>query len=135
MRRRVLRSQLVCRLGPRLGRALCALTVTAVVATGSARADSKPVGPLPPRPVSTIVTQKGELVAVALPNRSGGRVWRIARAFDSKIVAQVSEADVGSNVVLVFRAKGTGTTMLAFGLTRGETAKAFDARRFKVQVR
>ena len=98
-------------------------------------ADAPPVGALPAGHSSTIETQKGQLIAFALPHRPQGRVWRIARAFDSGVVRQVSEADVGNSVVLVFRATGTGTTTVAFGLTRGETAKAFDARRFTVHVR
>jgi hypothetical protein len=82
-----------------------------------------------------VATRAGELVAVALPHRSGGRSWRIARAFDAAVLKQVSEADVGSNVVLVFKTVKPGRTTLAFALTRGETAKAYEARRFKVQVR
>ena len=48
---------------------------------------------------------------------------------------QVSEADVGASVVLVCSASGIGKTTVAFGLTRGETAKAFESRRFVVTVR
>jgi hypothetical protein len=44
----------------------------------------------------------GELLAAALPKRFHGGVWRIARAFDSRVLHQVSDADVGKNVVLVF---------------------------------
>ena len=108
----------------------------AVVSTAAgASATAPPVGPLPPGPKATIVTRAGELVAVALPHRSGGRVWRIARAFDGTVLREVSEADVGSNVVIVFKAGRTGSVTLAFALTRGETAKAFEARTFDVRVR
>jgi len=48
---------------------------------------------------------------------------------------QVSEADVGDQVVLVFKAAGPGTAVVAFGLTRGERPKAFESRRFTVSVR
>lgn len=109
-----------------------AIVATAAVA---ARTDSTPVGPLPAGPTSTITTQQGELVAVALPHRSGGRVWRIARPFDAKVVRQVGEADVGNAVVLTFKAAGKGTTTLSFGLTRGETAKALASRRVTIRVR
>jgi len=98
-------------------------------------ADSPPVGALPAGPTSTIQTQSGQLVAFALPKRSGGRVWRIARMFNARVVRQVSEADVGTNVVLIFQAAGVGTTTVAFALTRGETAKAYESRRFVVRVR
>jgi hypothetical protein len=111
------------------------LIVSAAALAGGAQADSPPVGALPPGPTSTVSTQKGELVAFALPRRSGGRVWRVARRFDTRVVRQVSEADVGPTVVLVFRAVGGGTTTVSFGLTRGETPKAFETRRFVVRVR
>ena len=112
--------------------AVAALAATFVTA---GRADSPPVGALPSGPTSIIQTQKGQLVAFALPKRSAGRVWRIARRFDAAVVRQVSEADVGNSVVLVFKATGNGTTTVAFGLTRGETSKAFESRRFTVRVR
>jgi hypothetical protein len=117
-----------------------ALAVTIAVAAISAttalaaRADSTPVGPLPAGPTSIITTQRGQLVAVALPHRSGGRVWRIARTFNARIVRQAGEADVGNTVVLVFQATGKGSTTIALALTRGETAKAYESRRFTIRV-
>jgi len=102
---------------------------------GATRRSAPPVGALPAGPTSTIQTQKGELVAVALPSRGGGKVWRVARAFDSKVLQQVSEANVGSSVVLVFKAKGSGSTALVFALTKGETSKAYESRRVVVSVR
>jgi hypothetical protein len=108
-----------------------AAAATAVVAGASA----PPVGPLPAGPAATVVTDAGELVGVALPRRSGGRAWRIARSFDSTVLHEVSEANVGSSVVLVFKTTRAGTVTLAFALTRGETAKAFESRTFKVRVR
>jgi hypothetical protein len=114
---------------------LAVALVAVATAASLGLADSTPVGPLPAGPTSTIETQKGQLVAVALPRKASGRVWRIARTFNAKVVRQVSEANVGPNVVLVFRVVGSGTTRLVFGLTRGETAKAFEARRFVVRAR
>lgn len=120
-------------------RKLVPLAAVAVAAAatfaGVSLADSTPVGPLPKGPTSTVQTQKGQLVAVALPHRANGRVWRVARQYNARVVQQVSEADVGKSVVLVFRATGAGTTTIAFGLTRGETAKAYESRRFTVRVR
>ena len=110
------------------------LTATVATVAGARAAAAPPVGPLPSGPTSTIQTQVGQLVAFALPHRPSGRVWRIARAIDSKVLVQVGEADVGANVVLVFRAKGKGSATVSFGLTRGETAKAYEARRFSVKV-
>jgi hypothetical protein len=81
-----------------------------------------------------IHTQPGQLVAVALPQRAGGKVWRVAASVDSKRLRQVSEADVGSNVVLIFKALKAGTAKVEFGLTKGETAKAFESRQFVVMI-
>jgi hypothetical protein len=109
--------------------------VGAAALAGASVAESPPVGELPKGPTSTIRTQEGQLVAVALPQRAKGRVWRIARRYDARVVRQVSEADVGSSVVLVFRAVGTGATTISLGLTRGETSKAYESRRYVVRVR
>ena len=103
-----------------------AVLVTAAVLaiTAPARADSTPVGPLPPGPVSTTMTSLSQLVAVALPHAGEqfGLVWRVARPYNARVVRQVSEADVGANVILVFKVIGRGKTSLVFALTRGDTS-------------
>ncbi len=88
------------------------------------RADSTPIGPLPPGPVATTATRPGQLVAVALPSAStsSGLVWRVARSYDSAVVKELSEADVGTSVVLVYKVVGRGDTTLVFALTRGDTS-------------
>jgi hypothetical protein len=88
----------------------------------AARADSMPIGPLPPGPVSTITTRPNQLVAVALPHASkaSGLTWRLARRYDSHVVRQISEADVDTTVVVVFKVIGRGKTSLIFALTRGD---------------
>jgi hypothetical protein len=116
--------------------ALLAMAMTLTVAmAGAGTASAPPVGPLPVGPTSTIQTQVGQLVAFALPHRPNGRVWRVARTINPAVLVQVSEGDLGTNVVLVFKAKGKGTANVSFGLTRGERAKAYEARRFVVTVR
>ena len=112
-----------------------AIVVAACATAGSARATAPPVGPLPPGPVGSVVVQKGQLVAFALPHRPGGRVWRIARPFNSRVLSQVSEGNVGASVVLIFRSLATGTTTVAFALTLGERSKAYESRVFTVRVR
>lgn len=117
----------------------------AVLATGVAlaiaavaRADSTPVGPLPRGPVSTVTTGPEQLLAVALPHaRSGsGLVWRIARRYNPHVVRQVSEADVGRNVVLVFEVVGRGNTSLVFALTHGDgSGKAVKALTHRIRSR
>jgi hypothetical protein len=110
--------------------------VAAAVLAAAAPGAAPPVGPLPNGPKSTIQTLKGQLVAFALPVPGEGRVWRVARTFNARVVQQVSEGTVAKGiVVVVFRAVAPGTTTVVFGLTRGETAKAFESRRYTVQVR
>ena len=113
-------------------------TVSALASVGGATvalADSTPVGTLPAGPVATIDVQHGELVALALPQRSTGRVWRIARSFNTNVLLQVSEANVGTSVVLLFRAKSAGLTTVSVALTKGDSsAKALESRRFRVHV-
>ena len=95
-----------------------------LAATGPARSDSTPVGQLPAGASSTTTTHPGQLVAVALPraSTSSGLVWRIARQYNAHVVRQVAEADIGTNVVLVFKVVGPGRTSLVFALTRGDTS-------------
>ena len=93
-----------------------------------------PVGNLPAGPTSAITTQRGQLIAVALPKRAG-LSWRVARQVDAHIVREVSEADVGANVVVVYRAVGRGHAKIVYALTRGESSRARAARTFTVVVR
>jgi hypothetical protein len=123
----------ISRIPLRLAAYAASIVLVALLA-GSATASSTPVGPLPAGPTSLIHTQPGQLVAVALPHRAGGKVWRVASSVDPKKLRQVSEADVGSSVVLVFKAIRVGTATVEFGLTRGETAKAFESRQFVVTI-
>jgi hypothetical protein len=121
---------------PRLVAALAAVCTLALA--GTAQADSTPVGPLPGGPVQTVTVKRGQLVAVALPKAasSTGLVWRIARAFDAKVVTQTEEADVGSRtVVVVFRAVGRGRTSVIFAQTKGDTSgTAVKALRYRITV-
>jgi hypothetical protein len=105
----------------------------ALVLAFPALASSPPVGPLPPGPVQSITAPKGSLVSVALASRSG-KSWRLARAVSAKVLVAVSEANVGSSVVIVYRAVGRGTVSVRYGLTRGETRKAYASATFAVHV-
>ena len=100
-----------------------------------AGATSGPVGPLPPGQVTTVTAPAGSLVSVALPKGAQGRVWRQARQVNGKVLTQVSEANVGANVVVVFKAVGRGSAKVVYGLTRGETPKAYASVTYKVTVR
>ena len=115
-------------------RLVFAALATAFVLVAPAAASAPPVGPLPAGPTQHIATQRGQLVAVALPHAAGARSWRLARAVDPKVLREVSEADVGANVVVVYKAFGRGKVTVVYALTRGETAHAYAARRFVVSV-
>jgi hypothetical protein len=111
--------------------------VAPAIAAG-AHANSTPVGALPTRPVSTVTTSPNQLVAVALPHaRKPIRAHlEIARRYDSRVVRQISEADVGPNVVLVFRVVGRGDASLVFALTHGDTSgKAIKALTHTIRSR
>jgi hypothetical protein len=115
--------------------ALAALLLVPVLAVGSASAESPPVGKLPKGPVNVVTTERGQYVAAALPHLKG-LSWRVARAVNTKVVRQVSEADVGDTVVVVFRAVGKGKATIAFAATRGDSGrKAFRATTYRVTVR
>ena len=115
-------------------RSLVIVVLAAACAAAAARASAPPVGALPPGPIATIATTKGEYLAVALPARKGGRVWRIARPFDAKVVGQTAETDATGTVIVVFKAVGRGQTTIVFALTRGETKRAYESRRYVVTV-
>jgi hypothetical protein len=123
-------------------RRIISLTFAALVAAAAvvatSLADATPIGPLPKGPTTSVDTARGSLVAVALPrqNPSTGLVWRIARPLNTKVVKQVSEADVGPSVVLVFRVVGKGDATIAFGLTKGDSSgKAVRSATYKVHSR
>ena len=108
----------------------------ALIAASAAIASAPPVGALPKGSVSTIVTTKGQLVSIALPSSaaSTGLVWRLARPLSAKVAVEVGEADVGKNVVVIFRATGVGTASIVYALTKGESPKAQQAKTFKLRV-
>ena len=110
-----------------------AASLIALALAGAAAASAPPVGPLPTPVVTTVRAKKGSLVSVALPRRAGYD-WRIARAFDARVVREISEGDVGSSVVVVFKAVGKGRASIVLAETRGETAKAYRAVRYDVTV-
>ena len=63
-----------------LKRTLVAVAVSAALlaAGATAEASAPPVGPIPKGPVSAVTTQKSQLVAIALPRKANGLVWRLA---------------------------------------------------------
>jgi hypothetical protein len=114
--------------------AAAAAGVAALVLVLPADATAPPVGRLPKGSATTIRTTAGSLVAVALPRRSGGLAWRLARGVDARVLGEVSEANVGTDVVVVFRAMTPGQVRVLYGLTRGGTHRAHASLTFIVTV-
>ncbi len=115
--------------------ALIAVGIAVGVGASAARSDAPPVGPLPSGHVSTITTTRGDLVAIALPSGRNGNVWRVARPYDSAVVREAQEANVGNTVVIVFKARKPGQTRVIYALTHGEQSRALAARSFQIRVR
>jgi hypothetical protein len=114
-------------------RALVVAAAAAALLALPAAAASTPVGPLPKGPTTTITVSKGSLVSIALPSRAG-KSWRFAGRIVPARLAQVGEADVGPSVVIVYRAKSRGVAVVRYGLTRGETAKAYASATFRIRI-
>ena len=112
-----------------------AAAAAALLLAGAASASAPPVGKLPAGPLHTIAVVRGQVVAVALPHRANGLVWRQASGFGSKIVRERSEGDVGKDVVVLFDTLRRGTVTIAYGLTRGDTTGARASLRFRVTVK
>jgi hypothetical protein len=113
---------------------LLLVTICALAFAANAAATAGPIGPLPPGPTTTISTVHGSLLSVVLPKGAQGRSWRQANSYDSKVLKEVTEANVGQNVVIVFQTVGPGTTKVVYALTRGETKKAYASDTFVVKV-
>jgi hypothetical protein len=111
-----------------------AAAVSAALALAlSAGASAPPVGKLPKGPVTTVRTPKGTFVSVTLP-RLKGLSWRLARQFNTRVVAQIGEGDIGAAVVITYRAKAVGHTKLVYAATRGESTVAKAARTLDVTI-
>lgn len=102
----------------------------------AAQSSAGPVGAIPKGPVTTISVAKGELIAVALPSAaaSTGLVWRVARPLNAKVVTEVTEGDLGKNVVIVFKAVGVGKASIVYALTKGESPTAQKSKTYIVHV-
>jgi hypothetical protein len=114
---------------------LLLITLCAVSIVAGAGASAGPIGPLPPGPTTTISAPTGTLVSAVLPPGARGRSWRQAGSYNTKVMSEVTEANVGKNVVIVFKTHAKGTTTVKYGLTRGETKKAYASATFVVHVR
>ena len=107
--------------------------VAAVVATAGATAP--PVGALPKGQVTTITIPSQGYVSVVLNRGQSGLVWRVARPYDTRIVVQTTEADLGDLTVWVFRTVKPGSATLRFALTNGEHPKAYQAATYHLIVK
>ena len=115
------------------GSSLLAVITTACIATGSATAPR--IGSLPKEATTSISAPAQSYVAVALNRGESGLVWRIARAYDSKVVVARVVRDLGSLTVWVFQTLKPGTTTVRFALTHGDRPKAYQTATYRIIVR
>jgi hypothetical protein len=116
-------------------RRIALVGVVALVWAWPAFASAPPVGRLPNGPTTTVHVAVGKTYTVRLPQpKVAGRVWRIARSFDARIVREVREGETSQEVRITFRGVARGSKRVGFALTRGETAHAYAARRFRFVV-
>ena len=112
------------------------MVAVAAISAAAALASAGPVGPLPNGPTASVYFAVGESYTARLPQpKVAGRVWRIARAFNGKVVSESREGETKQQVWVTFRAVGKGSTKVVFAMTRGETAHAYATRRFSFHVR
>jgi hypothetical protein len=115
--------------------ALLAMVAVAALVAATARASAPPVGPLPKSPVTTITTFTQELFALALPKGESGLTWRGAGNTNVRVARPLTEAEVGNALVFVYLAVKPGTALVSYGLTYGETKKAYRAARYRIVVK
>ena len=108
----------------------------AVIAAAGASASATPVGKLPPATKIAYKVTPDKSLTLTLPRPAiKGGVWRVARAYDSKVVFQQGERTLASGAIrITLHATGPGTTRVIYALTKGETAKAYAARIFEITV-
>jgi len=51
------------------------------------------------------------------------------------VLRQTSERNVGRDVIVVYKAVSAGDATVAYGLTKGETRKAYKSVTYKVRIR
>jgi hypothetical protein len=115
--------------------ALLAILTVAALVVATARSSAPPVGPLPKSPVTRITTFTQELFAFALPTGQSGLTWRGAGNTNVRVARPLTEAEVGDAIVFVYLAVKPGTALVSYGLTDGETRKAYRAARYRIVVR
>ena len=94
------------------------------------------MGPLPRGQITRVSAAAGTLIAVALPGQSPstGLVWRLARRVNANLIRQTSEANVGRDVVVVYKTLRPGSVTIAYGLTKGDTRKAYKSLTYKIEI-
>ena len=86
-------------------------------------------------PTTSVHLAVGKTYTARLPQpKVAGRVWRIARAFNGKVVNETREGATKQQVWVTFRAVGKGSTKVVFAITRGETPHAYAAQTFSFKV-
>ncbi len=113
---------------------LATVTLAAIAAGASARAGAPPVERVPNGRLATLVTTRGESVAIVLPHRRTGLVWRLESHVDAHVLRRRAEVHAGYHTVVLYEAVGSGVVKLVYGLNRGDCRQAIQGRRFLVFV-
>jgi len=58
----------------------------------------------------------------------------LARRVSDKALREISERNIGRNVIVVYKVVGRGRVTVAYGLTKGETRKAYKSVTYKVEI-
>jgi hypothetical protein len=111
----------------------CAVALGVLVAPVAATAP--PVGPLPPGPTVPAGAKAGRTFRISVVKpRVAGRVWRIARPYNPRVVREIREGETKTTIWWTFRAVRAGTTTIVLAQTLGERPHAYAARRIRVAV-
>jgi hypothetical protein len=122
--------------GQAMVKTIWTVAAAAAVVAAAASAASIPVGPLPAGVEQRVNAKADSTFRVTLPKPGvAGGTWRVARAYDGKLVTETGEGDLRNGGVWVeYRALAPGKTDIVFAVTRGETRHAYAARTYHVVI-
>ena len=107
--------------------------IVALALTVSALASARPSGRC--RPARSPRSRRRRARSSRGASVARGQVLATGARREPDVLVEVSEANVGSSVVIVYRAVGAGSVSVRYGLTRGETRKAYASATFNVHVK
>ena len=120
----------------RFVRAVLTVAAATLAAAAVSFGSAAPVGKLPKGPTIPAHLGVGKTYTVVIPKpKVAGRVWRIARPVNGKVVREVAEGETAGSIWVRFRGVASGTAKVVFALTLGERSHAYAARTWSFSVR